>query len=172
MCLGVIPVEAGIHSLVKYKFMKLSILRKGFTLVEMLIVIAIIAILASVALVSVKGVRQSAADTKKISDVSKIQQQLEVYYSRYGNYPPADNFATLNGESGLGVNAKDVDGAWYLYAVSAGDNSQHYVVGAHLSGKNAIMNEPTEIDAGNLPGNMTDPGCEDSASTFGYCVGN
>lgn len=137
--------------------------KKGFTLVEMLIVIAIIAILASVALVSVAGVRKSARDTKRVSDISKLQQQLEVYYSQNGAYP-ADltvfkNFAQAE------ANFNDPLNVPYSYGAYA--NNQKYVLGATMEGGTSAMNEPNELE---VDPSSTGIDCDDD--NLGYCVGN
>ena len=61
--------------------------RKGFTLIEILIVVAIIAILASVVLVGLGPTQQAGRDARRISDLSEIQNGLELYYNAKGQYP-------------------------------------------------------------------------------------
>ena len=61
--------------------------KKGFTLVELLIVIAIIGILATLAVVALQNARQSARDAKRIADIRQIQTALELYYNARGQYP-------------------------------------------------------------------------------------
>lgn len=137
-------------------------LSKGFTLVEMLIVIAIIAILASVALVSVGGVRQSARDTKRVSDISKMQQNLEVFYSRTGMYPTVAEF---NAPFTTEANFKDPLGVSYSYGVYA--NNQKYVLGAVMEGGTSAMNEANELDD-----DPSGAGAVCADIDKGYCVGN
>ncbi len=139
---------------------------KGFTLVEMLIVIAIIAILASVALVSVRGVRTSANDTKRISDLNKVQQLLEVYYTKNGNYPatPAD-WAGLG--TALGTTLANDPGTGRTYAYAADGTRQHYVLQASLEAANKLLDEPNELD-----GTQNTLACDDASPNFYYCVGN
>jgi prepilin-type N-terminal cleavage/methylation domain-containing protein len=61
--------------------------RRGFTLVELLIVIAIIAVLASSVLAAVGTSRTKARDARKLSGVSEIQKALEMYYDAFQTYP-------------------------------------------------------------------------------------
>ncbi|MDD5416259.1 MAG: type II secretion system protein [Candidatus Daviesbacteria bacterium] len=60
---------------------------RGFTLVELLIVISIIAILSTVGLVIYSGVQKSARAAKRTQDLKAIQTALEVYYSVNKTYP-------------------------------------------------------------------------------------
>jgi prepilin-type N-terminal cleavage/methylation domain-containing protein len=61
--------------------------RNGFTLIEILIVVAIIAILASVVLVGLGPTQQAGRDARRISDLHEVQNGLELYYNKCGYYP-------------------------------------------------------------------------------------
>ncbi len=62
-------------------------LRKGFTLIEILIVVAIIAILATVVLVGLGPTQQAGRDARRLSDLREVQQGLQLYFSKCGFYP-------------------------------------------------------------------------------------
>jgi prepilin-type N-terminal cleavage/methylation domain-containing protein len=61
--------------------------QKGFTIIELLIVIVVIGILAALVLTSFAGVQARARDTERQTDVNSIAAQLEAYYANTGNYP-------------------------------------------------------------------------------------
>ena len=64
---------------------------KGFTVVELIIVIVVIAILASIALVSYRSVTDSATTSQRVSDMNSIVKALEIYKSKHGSYPESSN---------------------------------------------------------------------------------
>ena len=61
--------------------------RQGFTLIEILIVVAIIAILASVVLVGLGPTQQAGRDARRLSDIREAQNALELFYNKCGYYP-------------------------------------------------------------------------------------
>lgn len=60
---------------------------KGFTLVELMVVIAIIGILAVVALGIVRGAQQRAKDAALQGSASNVTTALEAYYAINSEYP-------------------------------------------------------------------------------------
>ena len=69
----------------------------GFTIIELLIVIAIIAILAGVVLVNFQGAQAKARDSQRLSDVRGLQAKLEEYYQANNGYPNTFTAATYPG---------------------------------------------------------------------------
>jgi general secretion pathway protein G len=68
-------------------------LKKGFTLIEILVVIAMIGILAtaSMMLINPSVQLQKSRDSKRKSDIKIIQSALELYRSEQGTYPASTN---------------------------------------------------------------------------------
>lgn len=61
--------------------------RKGFTIVELLIVIVIIGILAAISIVAYSGIQAKAYRTTVHSDLANAAKSLDMYKVSYGNYP-------------------------------------------------------------------------------------
>lgn len=71
---------------------KIKLFNRGFTLLELLVVIGIIAILIALGAVSYSSAQKKARDTKRKSDMKDIQNALEQYYSVCGfSYPNPDS---------------------------------------------------------------------------------
>ena len=64
--------------------------QRGFTLIELMVVIAIIGMLSSIVLASMNSARKKARDAKRLSDMHQLQNALELYYSDNSAYPTSD----------------------------------------------------------------------------------
>ena len=73
--------------------------RKGFMLLELIIVVAIIGILAAVAIPNLVGMTDEAKVAKIQSDLSTIGTAMEVYHVKKGGTYP-DNLSVLEGDNG------------------------------------------------------------------------
>lgn len=60
---------------------------RGFTIVELLVVIVVIGIFASLVVVAYNGISQRAKDNILASDKSSVSRQLEAFYVINGKYP-------------------------------------------------------------------------------------
>lgn len=65
--------------------------QQGFTLIEMLVVIAIVGVLAGVVMTMVSQARVKARDAKRRNDLVQIQKGLELYYTTNNNGFPNTN---------------------------------------------------------------------------------
>jgi prepilin-type N-terminal cleavage/methylation domain-containing protein len=80
--------------------------RRGFTLIEILVVIAIIAILAGLLLGGVMAFMSKGPEAKNRNDILQIQQGLNNFYAAYHFYPP-DEIRLCSDHSKYGASALD-----------------------------------------------------------------
>lgn len=81
---------------------------KGFTIVELLIVIVVIGILAALVVVTYNGIQQKARDTERKTDINALHGQLEAYQAQNGKYP---TLANVNDATFRSTNMKGLDAA-------------------------------------------------------------
>lgn len=74
--------------------MKWAQKQKGFTIVELLIVVVVIAILAAITIVSYNGITNRAHDSAVKSDLAILSRKLEIYKTENTYYP--ENTLLLN----------------------------------------------------------------------------
>ncbi|MDP3947145.1 MAG: type II secretion system protein [bacterium] len=110
--------------------------RKGFTLIEILIVVAIIGLLSSIILVGLGSFNARARDTQRITDLRQTEAALALFYNANQVYPPAGTWDVLTTAligATIGVTRVSNDpipARTYWYGVSG--DAQQYVVGATL----------------------------------------
>jgi prepilin-type N-terminal cleavage/methylation domain-containing protein len=81
---------------------------KGFTIVELLIVIVVIGILAALVVTTYNGIQQKARDTERKTDVNALHGQIEAYQAQNGKYP---TLANVNDSAFRSANLKGLDPA-------------------------------------------------------------
>ena len=101
---------------------------KGFTLIEMLVVVAIIGLLSSVVLTGLGSARVKARDARRLSDIRHIQNALEIFYSDADRYPITTG--SVGVESLLTSMPQDPQQGSYQYLSL--NNDQGYVLGSCL----------------------------------------
>ncbi|MGH7218561.1 MAG: type II secretion system protein [Candidatus Microsaccharimonas sp.] len=69
---------------------------RGFTIVELIIVIVVIAILATVTIVSYNAVSGNAKDAQRASDLRAISDAIKLYYLDHGQYPASSGSSGIN----------------------------------------------------------------------------
>ncbi len=153
---------------------------RGFTLIEILIVVAIIAILAGSVLVGFGPAQRQGRDTRRISDLRQVQNALGLYYAKCGYYPGAstgnaactgftigtNTWATLNTAlTGSFIGIKQIpndptSGKDYSYGSTDGTG---YTLGAVLED----VNNPVMQSSAATSNGVT---CGVSGNTATYCV--
>lgn len=139
--------------------------QRGFTLLEMMVVVAIIAILAGVLIPNFTRARAQAATTACMANEKTIATALELYYTDNQKYPASADVdsafvQTMNGY----MNQVPIDptvgsGAYYKYALSSSNGVISYTItcpGTHdpatlmaLTGGAATTNTKIQYDSQN-----------------------
>lgn len=107
--------------------------RRGFTVLELLIVIAVFGLLATLAVLSLNSARASLRDAQRLSDVSVLRAALSQYYLEKATYPLSGGVnlaqAGTNTESFTGAgfaSAADAEAPVYLERVPTGPKANEY----------------------------------------------
>ena len=73
--------------------------QRGFTIVELLIVIVVIGVLAGIVIVAYTGVTKKANQSAAIGNATSVQKVAESYNSENGYYPSLANLQSYSGYS-------------------------------------------------------------------------
>lgn len=167
---------------------------RGFTLVELLVVIVIIALLAALITPAVMAAMKKAKQVRISTELSQLHSAIEAYKSEHGSYPPS-NVAQLkshlqqryiNIDSGelSATNIPAMDNAQILVFVLRGfspDKRRPITGGGER--KSAFNFDPTRLDTSVTPPRYLAPGTTKpyvyfecsrypSGSTESYSVGS
>ncbi len=107
--------------------MRINRRRNGFSLIELLIVIAIILIIAAIAVPKMNNQMQAAHEMAAIRQITTIHQGETQYYSQFGRYatsltelgPPASGAATPAASDLIPKVLADGKNSGYLFTVTA-----------------------------------------------------
>ena len=130
-------------------------MKRGFTIIELLVVVAIIGILATLVISAVTESRRRAADTKVRAQITQGKSAAEIYFGINLNYGAANLSQAFNGTSCTGSLFMDPTSGMLLLA-----NSLVYPGGTNLI---CIQNPQDFAFAGSLS-TPTEYWCADSST--------
>jgi type IV pilus assembly protein PilA len=96
---------------------------KGFTIVELLIVIVVIGILAAIVIVAYNGIQDRAKNTKYQTDATALQKGAEAVNADLGAYPTGTDSATLTTAFNASGTFKIPSGVAVAYVTAAPTNA-------------------------------------------------
>jgi type II secretion system protein G len=155
-----------------------NVKQRGFTLMELLVVIVLLGVLATLGLSSFMSSQTKSRDTKRKGDLKSISNALEIYYNDKGRYPNdagdgrimgcgagdvlecpwGGQFVDANGTQYMAILSKDPSkGKRYFYDVAGGNQS--YQMYARL--ENTLDND-VQKDASDNPYAYSGLYCDDA----------
>lgn len=116
----------------------------AFTLIELVIVIAIVGLIAAIPIIAFSQATQKARDTRRKQDIDKVNGALTQYRTENGHYPIRASYSLLATDlmptflSQLPTDPRNVSP--YVYSYSSTDG-EYYTLGAVLEKMNGANNE-------------------------------
>jgi len=160
---------------------------KGFTLIEMMVVVAIIGILSSIIVLSLTGAKGKARDARRVSDLGQLQLALELYFDRCNMYPqPLQSGAQYGvGQGGNGQCNKLKPGTNDYYTMSdfiakiptptteKGQAVYGYAVSTAKTDYvlHAVLEYPSPATLDGLTGTVIGVSCTSDLSNIYFCLG-
>lgn len=162
---------------------------KGFTLIEMMVVVAIIGILSSIIVLSLTGAKGKARDARRVSDLGQLQLALELYFDRCNMYPqPATDGGVGQGVADSNTQCnKPKPGTTTYYTMSdfiakiptptteKGQTVYEYKVNVNSNATDyvlrAVLEYPSPATLDGLTGTVIDVICTSDLSNINFCLG-
>lgn len=141
--------------------------RAGYTLVEILVAVAVISILTTVVLASVGGARSKTRDAKRLSEIKQLKGAIENFFSACYQYPAA--LSDLNGAESCPTYVPDLlltlpqdPDLPYGYYADAPSTGKRF----HLCAQMENIVDPDKGKAASAPFDVGDPCDGGNKNTF------
>lgn len=120
---------------------------KGFSLLELLVVISIIGILISISTVAFNVAQRTGRDSRRRADIKVMQDAFEQYMAETGTYEACDTMADYDSGSGAimpgGLPSDPKNTGSFVYNTSDGCDTTSYCVCGFLESGTGNANAPT-----------------------------
>jgi prepilin-type N-terminal cleavage/methylation domain-containing protein len=107
-------------------------MKKGFTIVELLVSIAIIALVVAIVLISISNAREKSRDARRMTDMQEISKALNLYNNNTNQYPIGDINAMTAALENAGTISKvpldPLNSGSYIYTYTS-TNGINYTLG-------------------------------------------
>ncbi len=149
--------------------------QKGFTLVELLVVISIIGILATLVLLQLGTARARARDAQRIATVNQVRSAAEQYYSDNNKYPTDGSWSALCTTLTTAKYLTTCPGAdtTYGYAFNPATDPTQFQIWAELETRSSALDSDADINASGWSGvgkvGSTEAAAGGSCSTAADC---
>lgn len=128
--------------------------RVGFTLVEVLVIMAVITVLSAIVLGALPGIWSSMARSRTVTEIQAMETALENFKTDGGQYPPGN---------ATGYNPTDyIPSSVSLYTNLCGRNS----ITSAVTGKSYMTIKRSQLGTSGLYSYIQDP----FGRAYGYCT--
>lgn len=79
----------------------MTCMKRGFTIIELLVVMAIIGMLASIMFVTFSTLQAKSRDTRRVEDIRELQKALGMYYISANQFPSSASPLVIDGTDAL-----------------------------------------------------------------------
>ena len=137
--------------------------QKGFTIVELLIVIVVIAILAAISIVAYNGIQTRAENTKTINGVTAYAKALSLYAADKGVYPTVAGYPCMGTPSAnsCGRTTTVTGGCDFSGGTSTDTSFDSLLVPTYVSAKPALSDQTMNCSGSIYKGGYVNPNSTD-----------
>ena len=122
--------------------------KRGFTIIELLVALAIIGLLASIVVASFGSMRERGRDARRMKDIESLQSGLAVYHATNRTFPISVSTTTLTGADAVSL-ALIAEGSFPAVPVDPQHPTRSYTYSTNARGTEYLIGfclETSSID--------------------------